>query len=151
VSSPSESAVSPRIEAGAEAPGVTPPERVGRGVTRNPDNRLARIGGAGVVTAAEVGPAVGVGLGADMSLTGLLERARAALLAGDGARVSGTEDGVRSDTALRPRRLTAVGRGKWTGVGVDDVEGREEGPAREAAAELKTLGLDAAVAGGRRR
>lgn len=121
-------------------------------MTRNPDNKLVRIGGTGANVVAGVEPVVGVTLAADVGLMGLLERARAAFAVGDGARVSGTDDGARSDTALRPRRLTAVGLGKWTGVGVDDEEnaGRED-PVREAAAELKTLGLGVAVAGGKRK
>ena len=136
------SAVSPTVDGGAEG---NIPARVGRGVTRNPDNRLARVTGAGVTTA---------GLGAFVTLTGLRDRARATVVEGEGARVSGTEDGARSEAAFRPRRLTADARGNGVTGGAVDEEGkpgREDGPAREAAAELRTLGLGATAAGGKRR
>jgi hypothetical protein len=128
------------VSTSAEGPEAKVPARVGRGVTRNPDKRLARVGSAGVA-------AVVTGL------TGLRDRARATVVVGDGARVSGPADAARSDTAFRPRRLTAVARGKCTGVGAVVEEGKvgREEPAREAAAELKTLGRGATAAGGKRK
>lgn len=141
-SSSNVSAKSPTVDGGAEG---NVPARAGRGVTRNPDSRLARVTGAGV--SAE-------GLGICAAFTGLRDRARATVAEGDGARVSGTEDGARSEAAFRPRRLTAEARGNGVTGGAVEEEGkagREDGPAREAAAELKTLGLGATAAGGKRR
>lgn len=143
-------AVSPIVEGGAEA---NAPARVGRGVTRNPANKLARVAGAGVATEGLGVVTAGLGICA-AGFTGLRDRARATVVAGDGARVSGTEDGARSEAAFRPRRLTADARGNGVIGGAVEVEGRagrEDGPAREAAAELRTLGLGATAAGGNRR
>ncbi|ELU44586.1 oligosaccharyl transferase subunit OST3/OST6 family [Rhizoctonia solani AG-1 IA] len=145
--SESESTSPPLIEVGSRAFGAVP-ARVGRGVTRKPDSKLDRADCAGVDTA------TGMGLGAAMGLTGLLDRARAAG-EGEGARVSGgTDEAARSEVAFRARRLMADGRGKTNGAGVDDDDGspgRDEGPARDAAADPRTLGRGAAVAGGRRK